>query len=289
MKLYAPSYYKDFVCKADQCQNSCCIGWEIDVDEKSFSKFNTLSGTYSNTIRESIAQGENPHFILGNNDRCPHLNECGLCNIILNVGEEYLCDICREHPRFYNYTNRGKEVGIGMSCEEACRIILSSDDFDDFVLLEDTDGEIDACEFDALQYREELFGFLKNSSFPFSQKVAVICKYYDLPLDEERILDCLGKLEYLDESHKKIFLGFSLMINTKVLDCKLNRALAYFIYRHCSEALNFEELRSSLSFSLICTLLIASISDSSNIEDMARIVSEELEYSLENTEAIKYL
>ena len=27
-----------------------------------------------------------------------------LCRIILNLGEDALCDICREHPRFYNFT-----------------------------------------------------------------------------------------------------------------------------------------------------------------------------------------
>lgn len=289
MKLYAPSYYKDFVCKADKCQNSCCIGWEIDIDAKTLDKYNSLSHSYSGTLHRSIEQGEDPHFVLAENDRCPHLNECGLCNIILNVGEEYLCDICREHPRFYNFTNLGKEVGIGMSCEEACQIILESDDFNDFVLIDEIDGELEICEFDALQYRNELYELLKRSSLSFSDKIAIICDNYGLSLDEERILDCFDKLEYLDDSHKNIFLGFSLNVKAEELNCKLNRALAYFIYRHCSEALDFDELRSSLSFALICTLLIASISNSDNVEEMARIVSEEFEYSLENTEAIKCL
>ena len=33
MKLYAPEYYKQFQCIADKCTHSCCIGWEIDIDE----------------------------------------------------------------------------------------------------------------------------------------------------------------------------------------------------------------------------------------------------------------
>ena len=28
-----PDYYKEFQCIADQCEHSCCIGWEIDVDD----------------------------------------------------------------------------------------------------------------------------------------------------------------------------------------------------------------------------------------------------------------
>ena len=34
MKLFAPEYYKQFKCIADKCTHSCCIGWEIDIDEE---------------------------------------------------------------------------------------------------------------------------------------------------------------------------------------------------------------------------------------------------------------
>ena len=150
MKLYAPKYYKRFQCIADKCKHSCCVGWEIDVDKPALEKYNSLSCGYAAAIRDTIDFTDTPHFILAENDKCPHLNESGLCKIILNVGEDCLCDICREHPRFYNFTNRGKEVGIGMSCEEACRLILDSDDFDEMYIVGEIDGAPDICEFDAL-------------------------------------------------------------------------------------------------------------------------------------------
>ena len=34
MKRYAPAYYPRFACLADRCRHSCCIGWEIEVDEE---------------------------------------------------------------------------------------------------------------------------------------------------------------------------------------------------------------------------------------------------------------
>ena len=101
-----PSYYKDFTCIAENCRHSCCIGWEIDIDEDSLAKYQALKGGYGSVIQESISSdpdGE-PHFRLGKDERCPHLNEQGLCRIILNLGEDHLCGICREHPRFYNFT-----------------------------------------------------------------------------------------------------------------------------------------------------------------------------------------
>ena len=34
MIMLVPNYYKDFLCIADKCRHSCCIGWEIDIDEE---------------------------------------------------------------------------------------------------------------------------------------------------------------------------------------------------------------------------------------------------------------
>ena len=115
MKLYAPSYYQDFKCIADRCTHSCCIGWEIDVDSDTLQKYDALSGEYANEIRNSIDRDETPHFHLCDGERCPHLDARGLCKIILSHGEDALCDICREHPRFYHETNHGERVCSGVS------------------------------------------------------------------------------------------------------------------------------------------------------------------------------
>lgn len=39
MKCTYPKYYKDFKCTAESCSDNCCIGWEIDIDEKSQEGF----------------------------------------------------------------------------------------------------------------------------------------------------------------------------------------------------------------------------------------------------------
>ena len=145
MKLYAPKYYKQFKCIADKCRHSCCVGWEIDVDPDAMEKYASLSGGYSGKIRASIDVGETPHFRLAENEKCPHLDEHGLCRIISEYGEGFLCDICREHPRFYNDTIHGKEVGIGMSCEEAARIILSSGEYREMLVIDTWSSRISRC------------------------------------------------------------------------------------------------------------------------------------------------
>ena len=60
MKLFAPKYYGEFVCIADKCRHSCCIGWEIDIDDKTKNKYDSLSCIYSKKIAESIDENGAP-------------------------------------------------------------------------------------------------------------------------------------------------------------------------------------------------------------------------------------
>ena len=298
MKIFSPEYYKNFVCIADKCRHSCCIGWEIDVDRSTAKKYESLNEGYGLEIQKSITKRGVPHFKLKKDDRCPHLNEKGLCKIILNLGEGYLCHICREHPRFYNYTSLGKEVGLGLSCEEACRIILSSDNYESFVeigeIFEDEET-VEAPEFDATVHRKTIFDILKDRSIPYSQRLQKISEAYGVSpvvIPDETWISTLDSLEYLNNSHKAIFACYSSEINDcKELENYLERALAYFIFRHCSNTEDSGEFRAALGFSLFCEKLLASLCrNTKNFEeicDMARIISEELEYSEDNTEAIK--
>jgi lysine-N-methylase len=63
-------------------------------------------------------------FVLREDGRCPFLRDDNLCEMIIQHGEDYLCDICKEHPRFYNNFEDHTEAGIGLVCEEACRLVL---------------------------------------------------------------------------------------------------------------------------------------------------------------------
>jgi len=116
-----PDFYDKFHCIADKCTDSCCIGWEIDVDENTQRKYNQVQGPFAQCLKENIEDG---HFKLREGDRCPFLNEQGLCEIYRNLGESALGDICREHPRFVEVYGDIKEQGVGLCCEEAVRLLL---------------------------------------------------------------------------------------------------------------------------------------------------------------------
>ena len=300
MKLYAPEYYKDFECIADRCNHSCCVGWEIDIDSDTAEKYRSLEDGYGGEIKKSVEDGEVPHFKLCKGDRCPHLDEMGLCRIILNLDEGYLCDICREHPRFYNDTLRGREVGLGIACEEAARLVLGSGNYTKMVEIGEVDGESfipDDDSFDAVAERERIYAVLSDRSLPYSERLDKISKKYGVSpdiLDRDGWRELFASFEYLVDAHREDFGVFSLTPHVDGgAEVCLERALAYFIYRHCTEAEDIDDFVSSLGLCLVLERLLASLAEkvgAQNVADLiipARIVSEELEYSEENTEAIK--
>lgn len=292
MKLYAPKYYTAFKCIADKCSHSCCIGWEIDVDENTAALYRTLNNALGKEIIKSIDFSHTPHFILEKDERCPHLDSQGLCKIISNFGEEYLCDICREHPRFYNDTPRGKEVGLGMACEEACRIILNSNDYDLFIQVEDDGKDPEPADFDPTVERTHIYSILKDYSLSFEDRLKKVYNEHRVApfmLNDTKWREIINELEYLDNSHKELFLLYSFETTSdKETSVYLERSLAYFIYRHCSESFNYEEFCANLGFCLFCERLLCSLVKTNPclINEFARIVSEEIEYSEDNTEKI---
>ncbi len=292
MKLYAPTYYKKFKCIADKCEHSCCIGWEIDIDKDTLEKYKELQSSYGAVIKESISLSDAPHFQLGEGERCPHLDERGLCKIILGEGEDYLCDICREHPRFYNYT-KVAEVGVGMSCPEAARLILSSPYFERMEEVGEVADFTDDVPFDGCAARGEVYAILENNDYA-SALDKIYCKYAIDAGEDNRWLKILNSLEYLDADHKELFMQYSSAFrpNDKETSEYLKRFLAYLVYRHCTEAIHEEDFADRLAFCLFCERLFASVICSQKAETLqeiasvASIISEEIEYSEENTWAL---
>jgi lysine-N-methylase len=235
---------------------------------------------------------DTPHFLLGENERCPHLDGNGLCRIILELGEEYLCDICREHPRFYNYTSVA-EGGIGMSCTEAARVILSSPDYAEMVCVGKSYALPDENDFDGRAYREEIYRILQDRSRVYSDRLDGICAMFSMRKpDDGAILGAIDALEYLDESHRALFKKYSSARCPEEYDEYRERLFAYYVYRHCTEASDHEDFLSRLSLCLFCEHLFASLicTEKANgldeIAALARIISEEIEYSDENTAAL---
>ena len=294
MKLYAPSYYKDFVCIADKCHHSCCVGWEIDIDSVTLEKYKALTEGYGKEIIKTVDLCEEPHFKLSC-ERCPHLTDLGLCKIIIELGEGYLSDICREHPRFYNSVPRGLEVGVGLACEAAASLVLSSDGYADIIPTHGFCDNQPQKNTPTMELRHKIYAILSDRSVPYSVRLSAI--YTELGVSPNIVSDtewqeAISSLEFLRTEDGDLFSCYS----SRVYDGEayteiFERFLAYLIYRHCTTASEFD-VRASYGFALFLERLLASVSrvmcaEREEIIDIARIISEEIEYSEDNTEALK--
>ena len=128
-------YYNKFHCIAGACQHTCCQGWEIDVDEEKLPCYRAMAD-----IAPHIDETDTPHFRLTADERCPFLNRDKLCDMILHHGEDILCQTCRDHPRFRSFWTDRTEIGLGLVCEEAGRLILSQEQPMQLIVLSD-DGD----------------------------------------------------------------------------------------------------------------------------------------------------
>ena len=300
-----PEYYKDFKCISHRCKHNCCIGWEIDIDTDTFQFYKGVSGKFGDRLKQNIEYSDEPHFKLQTGDRCPFLNHNGLCDIITALGEEALCQICNDHPRFRNFYTSFTEIGLGLCCEEAARIILTYPKPFRLVVLDGEKTEICHKEKEFLKLRQEIFDIAEREDISALEKIEVISKSYEIQIPKKtntEWLEFLKSLERLDPDWER-YLSLSVVgseelgkVNLQDFEKYFSRLLVYFIYRHLGEGVYDGRIKERIRFGLICTYLIriltaAQITQNLNFgfEDfieICRSFSAEIEYSNENIETI---
>ena len=127
MTIY-PDFYDAFQCTASACRHTCCRGWEIDIDAETAARYRALPGALGERLRAAIDwSGDSASFRLAEDERCPFLRGDGLCELIRETGsEDILCDVCALHPRFFAEAGGVTLAGLGLCCEETCRLLLGS-------------------------------------------------------------------------------------------------------------------------------------------------------------------
>lgn len=288
--MFAPRYFKNFICTADKCTHSCCIGWEIDIDEDTLAYYKSLPEPLGAKILRTVAENdEGAHFALTAEKRCKNLDKHGLCRIYKSLGHEGLCDICREHPRFYHISDR-EEAGLGAACEAAAALILASDGYADFVAV-DGDGLLydPSAEFNPRTERELLYGLLADKTLSLTARLAAITARYGAYSADRTVLD---GLEYLDDTHRALFAQAmstpTALSETHAEVCE--RFFAYLVYRHASPARSVEDFVRAVRLALFLLTLFTALIEKGLLSPIAAAVavSEEIEYSEQNTQALLF-
>ena len=296
MKLIAPDYYPQFRCIADKCRRSCCIGWEIDIDPDTREKYRHVPGDFGARLNASIEDGEVSTFRLGQDERCPMLNENSLCDLITALGEENLCQICADHPRFRNYFATCTEVGLGLCCEEAARLILTQNTPMRLICLED-DGEdatLPGDEAELLALREELIAILQDGAQPLEARLDALLDAVNSSIPERNWAEVYRGLERLEPAWDD---ALAWLVEAPVsipdrFETALTNFCVYLLYRHLPGATEDDDIPGRVAFCVLSVWVLATLCAAKpdcalpDLIEFARMYSAEIEYSEDNVAAL---
>lgn len=292
MKTIKPTYYDNFKCSAQHCKHNCCIGWEIDIDKDTLAFYQSLPSPWNDKLSANISLDETPHFILGDDERCPFLNSENLCDLICAFGDDGLCDICNDHPRFYNEFSDRIECGLGLCCEEAARLILSQKESTQFLADEDSAENATLEEYEFFHIRQEIYSILQDRSIPMDQRinkmVARCSSKEPAPLSEWK--EIYRRLERMDPQWENYIDRFKDSDWFKEWDLPCEQFAIYLVYRHLAGALKDHRLKERIKFIAltlrIFNCLSRSATDPKDLYEIARLYSTEIEYSDQNIEIL---
>ncbi len=183
MKILQPDYYKDFKCIASACEDTCCAGWEVDVDDEKYHFYKTVKGALGKRLKEVMVpkkKGEGCSFELSEDKRCPFLDKENLCDIIKELGEEAICETCTDYPRFIRDYGQTREIGLVPSCFTAAQLMVNKKKLSVIVSKQDDDLRLELNDIDAELFfelkdlRSRIFMCLADKKRPVEDKLSDI-------------------------------------------------------------------------------------------------------------------
>ncbi|MGD0133576.1 MAG: flagellin lysine-N-methylase [Bryobacteraceae bacterium] len=130
VKRLQPRSYHAFRCIGADCEDTCCVGWIVNVDKSTYENYRRcvdpeLGPRLHDLVTINAANGGDDNYARINlsGPACPFLSE-GWCAIQKKLGEEYLSIMCSQYPRVMNMVDDVLQRSLDLSCPEAARVML---------------------------------------------------------------------------------------------------------------------------------------------------------------------
>ena len=289
ISLY-PTFYHTFQCKANQCHHTCCQKWTIDVDEETAKLYQTLPTPLGEDLRKFMTVDDEGYYFMFSDKQptCPLLREDGLCRVVLELGEDSLCDTCHMHPRFYKYIEDLELCGVGLSCEESVEKLLATEGDQLQFTIEDDDCEFTAEDrpvleniFDllALGINPAICQFTPNQSIHYCQELINLYKETE-PIDEEWTKQLVHLEAMLSSTTASTTMD---LLKADTIDVSaLNKVYQYILYRQIDMLAEYS-LESLVRYAFDATVFIALLTHQfGNLPEQIRRWSEQIEYDEDN-------
>ena len=310
MLITKPDYFDRFRCLAGACPDSCCQGWEVQVDDASAAHYRSLSGSLGDTLRDVLRDVDGETVMTIVEGRCPMWRGDGLCRIQAELGEASLCQTCREFPRLTHDYGDFVERGLELSCPEAARLILTAPPA--AAVAEEIPGEGEAdYDREAMALlkasREQALAILADTTRPVGQTLALLLLYGCQAQSEldggetasfsaEEALETARSLAKPGPAREMLDFFAELELLTPEWESMLRapapgpwdgRTLAlarYFVQRYWLQAVSDYDLYSRVKFAVLACLLVREVGG--DFLRTAQLFSKEIENDADNVDAI---
>lgn len=314
MKYIYQDFYGVFRCIASECPDTCCKGWEIIIDDESYARYRTIDEKYGGKITEHIrTDGDGDRVFIQENGECPFLDKNRLCKLITDYGDEILCDVCRQHPRFIEQFGEFTEISLSISCPAAARILRDKTELTRYrekLTDEECEYTLDDPLLDKfISLREEFFDSLEKKSArqavdSLIEKAVKMQEEtdgnkYNYKKKNYDFVSILSSLEILTDEWQNLIKKLPNETPQAIDGCEiyLKNLASYFAYRYILKAINDGNIITKaefIRFSLECIIYIAERYDKSlpagdRLMYASRLYSKEIEHDEDNIEELYYL
>ncbi len=215
MLIEYPEYYNRFSCLKDECPDTCCKGWEVDIDEFSREYYMQVPGPFGEKLRTHMTQEDGDcFFAMTEEGNCPFLDEKGLCEIYPALGEESLCRVCTEYPRYYMEIGNYEQIDMSLSCPALGRLLFETDGSilyeraEDDSIAEDLTQEEEGRLSDILDLRDSAIMILQGKGeLPLGKRLEAADLLY--AEDDRDLMETASRFEILSSRCAGILDGIS--------------------------------------------------------------------------------
>ena len=248
-----------------------------------------MTGEIGQRLRDAIADTpDGASFRLREDERCPMLNDSGLCDIITACGEGALCQICADHPRYRNEFSTFTEVGFGLCCEAAADLTLHWPQ----PMMWHTQGDgtrpQGSPEEEALlQARAALIRIMQDRTRGIPARLNALCEAVGTVMPTRTAAewaDFLRTLERLDPAWDAVLARLTNAPDDlpDFSPLAVEQFTVYLLHRHVPGALLDGDLPGRVLFCAVSGMLFLRLSTLLGENEAARMYSSEIEYSEEN-------
>lgn len=268
----------------------------MNIDEKTLNNYKTNCSSFNKQLAKGI-NFRRKRFKQDEKGRCAFLNDNGLCEIILNLGENSLCQVCSDHPRFRSFFVDRVETGLGFCCESATRLILScTEKIEPLLVFDDqTEQKLDFINQSILQFRQKVLDIIQDRTLDINARIENLLTLCKAKPDFNGLLKFYLSLSRLDKAWTKRLneiknKPITTWVSQENSICA-EQFLVNSIYRNLLGADDTITVRARTIACVLGWYLIQAIYELEqggfdNLTDIVRGYSAEVEYSQKNLEKL---